>query len=250
MDIDKYLGKILNSEYLDNDEKEKQFRELLSKHPEYEYKISAFLANILFDNGKLDECILIIEKLLSLDDVFEDKNRLYYVIADCYAEKKDYIKAIEALNKLIDFFPNEEEAYHYVCLLYNKMSEFDKAFATLDRLSALEKLEIEDEMYYSKGLVYFTQKDYDNALVYFNKALLINSEHEVYNYFIASVYFEKEEWEHAIEWYKKEIVVNPESAMSYIYMSICYKNIGNQKLSDYFFEEGMNIDPDVMENIY
>lgn len=250
MDIENYLNKILESEYLTFEEKEKQFRDLMTKHPEYEYEILTFLANLLFDYEKLDECIEVVEKVMTMEKNVEDKHKLNYVIADCYVDKKDYPKAIDALNRVLEYLPYEEQAYLYISLLYNKLAEYDKAFATLDRLSALDKIEGIDELFYSKGRIYFAKKDYFKALECFNKANLINSKNETFSYYIAMTYFEMEEWENAIEWYKNVIKLDSESAESYIYMSICYKNLGDTKTSDYFFEEGMNIDPDVLENIH
>lgn len=167
---------------------------------EYEF-IKLFNRNgyalALFQEGKTEECIQIMEeKILAISKIIDEKNKYYnlhkvvlvYNLYQCFKRDGQLRKAEDTLRKAISLDVNDVEyRYDLVRFLieYNRFEEAEKELIILEN-------SFDYDVYYQNaylGYVYFEKEDYNKAMNYFKKAYeynhqLNNEEENLYNYLV------------------------------------------------------------------
>jgi len=78
--------------------------------------------------------------------------------------------------------------------------------------------------FHNKGCEYYDRNLYDEAIAYFKKSLIINSEVAVTHYNLANAYMEIKKEDEAIEEYKKTIQIAPSYIQAYCALSQIYRS--------------------------
>jgi len=116
-------------------------------------------AKELFRNGKYEEVIPVIDKILETDPSSQDarklKNASYFNIGKSFREQGEYFKALR-------YYGNVEQDYSGV------QDEIDLVKTSMKR---------EAEVHYAKGQEYFDNSEYRKAILEWARALTYNPEH-------------------------------------------------------------------------
>ena len=167
-----------------------------------------FLAEYHRDNNNLQNSIMYYQKAIELKPNYSQS---YLGLAKTYIETKDYLKAVDTLTKYLSYNKNSDIAYalraeanmnmNYILeaeedikkalqiegnisyllieakILYYK-AHYDEA---REKLRILSKNVQTSEVYKYLGLCDFAQNDYKNALLNFDKAIILSDEDKQLN---------------------------------------------------------------------
>lgn len=187
-------------------------------------EINFFLAEALFDIGRYEEAALIYKKT-----AWEFDDAKYRELA-AYNEIFAYEKMLKA-----NIQPNDTDSYW----AGNMILAIEKYLNTFAQSEKSKTLIIKE------GELYFNLQDYDNAIVYFNKARMISkdkNEQIMLVDYIADSYFNKKDFIIAEEMfndlYKLGLNLNNQNAIKKAqkYIPICvFNNANNLKRNSEFF---------------
>jgi tetratricopeptide (TPR) repeat protein len=168
--------------------------------------------------------------------------------ADLYAKKlNDYEKAEADYTKAIELEPENDENYYSRGIFYaDYLEDYDKAIKDLSK--AIE-LDPEDPYnYFYRGENFYSNKQYNNAITDYLKAIEINNEivsEKHINLNIAINYREIGDYDKALSYYNKEIELK-EDALSYSERAIFYYSFVKDVVkAGNDFKKALSISPDV-----
>ncbi len=116
--------------------------------------------------------------------------KVFLGMAELYSKEKKYTDFVEILKAGISKYPNDCKSLLIKLINYYMMNnQKDKA---LDYLNiAIEKDSGNETFYFVKGSIYDQMEDYDNALIFYTKALEINTQYFDALYNAGVIYFNK-----------------------------------------------------------
>jgi len=130
-------------------------------------------ANILFELGSLEESEKLCKKCILGDSLSS-----YYLLSEIYFKQSKYDLALENINILLDKFKTDPdlnskenfsyEYYWFKSLILLKLNDFEESNKIIDCL--IEKEE-SAKNYCLKAKILYVMDDYENALMFVNKAL-------------------------------------------------------------------------------
>lgn len=123
----------------------------------------------LMDNGKVDESIKLLKEAQKLDP---EKIDYPYELAYAYYLKEDYKESIKILEKITNHKDVTEIIFQLLGNSYDMIGKSDKALDTYD--TGLKKFPTSGKMYLEKGNVYWTKKEFEKALSFYEKGIEIN----------------------------------------------------------------------------
>ncbi|MFI3279358.1 MAG: hypothetical protein SNG49_03055 [Rikenellaceae bacterium] len=111
-----------------------------------------------------------------------DKGNLYYYLYHCYygqkdADKANIMKAKEALITGVEMFPKNQRIIDALAQLYTSeegVGDPSELIATIDQ--AIEADPSNVDLWFSRGRVFFSLKDYDNSIASFTKVTELSPE--------------------------------------------------------------------------
>lgn len=140
--------------------------------------------------GKSSDAIKTLEKAVA---EFPNNDRIMFYLASIYDKNNKKDEALKLMEKIIDINPENAEALNYVGYIYvTKKIKMAKAKELIKR--ALEILPEDPYITDSLGWVYYNTGDYTNAIIQFEKALILAKKDKA---------FEPEIIEHLISAYQK-----------------------------------------------
>lgn len=170
------------------------------------YEGHYFLAQSYIDAGNETKAMPYYEKAILLDTT--QSSFLMYDIGTVYYNSANYVKAFEYLNKAmqkgIRQTPAFTEAYSIAAL---NSGNIKIGKATMDTLIA--KRPFDGQLLFTTGDVFYHVKEFNTALTYFNKSL----------------------------------VLNPKNYRALYYIGLCYKKLGNEKLGNNYCDRAIASDP-------
>lgn len=132
------------------------------------------------EEGKFDEAIKLLEESQKLDP----ENIAYtYELAYTYSAKKDYSKANEILVKLIKHKDVYDLVYQALGNNYDYLGQPEKAIETYE--AGLKKFPKSGKIYTELGNMQANKKDFDKALMYYEKGIEMEPAYAA-NYYRAS----------------------------------------------------------------
>lgn len=140
-------------------------------------------------------------------------------LADIYFSEKNFHKALNIYNECL-IINNENPNLHYEkTLIYIELKNYEEA---LECIQNAEKLNFEnqDSLNNTFGVIYQNLKRYNEALKYFNEAILLNESKAIFYSNRASLYGELNNYHKAIEDIDKAINLDPSESL--IYMKVYY----------------------------
>ena len=152
--------------------------------------------------------------------ISKDANKVdaYVNLAICYASKEDYTNAMSILNSAKTKFPTNEQ-------VAKTLKEVTSDLASVTMASASSSYDNKD---YKKAIKeylsvnpatensmlgaaasYQALNDYDNAIVYYKKAMVFNTKNAEIPYYIGYLYSEQKNWSEAEKYLKNSIQLEP-----------------------------------------
>jgi len=109
----------------------------------------------------------------------------FYKLALAAYDQGDYDQAIDNLNKALDLLPRQPEYLAARGYIYLEDGVRDKADADFD--GALKQHEFELLALYGRGIMAYTDRNWEDAETYFSRALAVNPERAEILYYLALV---------------------------------------------------------------
>ena len=136
--------------------------------------------------GKVDEAVRAIQAIISDDPELVDA---YFSLGNIYFKEKRYKDAIQAFGQALALKPDDSFTVINMANCMAALGRTDEAEKTI--LDFLAKGFEDSQLYHLLGGLNFTRKRYDQAIVYFNKCLTLNSESAASHNSLAAIYIVK-----------------------------------------------------------
>lgn len=138
-------------------------------------------------------------------------------------------------------FKEAEEHFKNVLLIDNLDYE---SINSLKTLNDLKKGEINQEyaIYVFKGLNYWQDEAYQEAIQELKRAIKIIPNHDRGYSTLGSVYFVSDQPKEAITYYKKTLEVNPNYSLAYYNLGVAYDSLGQPKQAIAFYQRAIELD--------
>lgn len=169
-----------------------------SKNPIY----LSNLGKLYYDKEKYDKAIENINK--AIKNGAENRQELYYILAECYFEEKMSNEGIQAVEDFVNTNYNDYNNYFKGYEMLNKYELPKTAASLLEQAKKLNSKSGKDAN--SMGLVYYYLGEYETSIIYFDKARESGYKEAVLN--VAKANVELKQYNKAIaayEYYEKNI---------------------------------------------
>ena len=166
-------------------------------------------------------------------------------------EKTKNETAIEYFKKAIKLDSSFALAYAGLADAYvQKNSKFwqTKEWVDSAKIMAERSLQLNPDLaegYKALGLVYDTNKDYDNALYNYNRAIEINPNYAPAIANSADVYYAVGRIDEAIRHTEKSIKIAPDNLISYVLAGICYDILNDTSKALEWYNKALIIEPEL-----
>lgn len=170
----------------------------------------------LHKESKTDEAINAYNAVLKSNPANVDA---YVNLAICYASKNDYENARNVLNNAKSKFPTNNLVLKTLQDVQNDsistvLASASKLYEAKDFNGALRQYmsvrpATEDSLL-GIAACYQSLEDFDNAIVYYKKAMEVSPKNSEIPYYIGYLYSEQQKWNNAEVYLKKSIALNPE----------------------------------------
>ncbi len=167
---------------------------------------------------------------------FPDDISIIFNVAKYYIDEKDYDKAYKHLEDADKINPNNPQVKFYLGDInyskgnYKKALEdfkaFEKHYEKLNDEQKEKEKDIFQNIVYSMGDCYTNNKDYKNAIIYFDKAFSMNNDDYQALYQLALSYYNAKNYTKTIETIDTFIELFGESSAAYLIKAQAYTKLG------------------------
>lgn len=175
------------------------------KHAETYYQ----LGQVHHQQNNLDQAVDYYKACLNLDPEHVES---YHGLAAAYTNLGDLKTARDYFEKTLQYQADHHEArFNFASLLLNQKKLNEALMHYLHLLECQPSLDV----YYNIGVIYMDQDRHDDAIQYFNEALLLDPHHLETHINMAAVFLKKEDYRNASKHYEiafKQQPDNPEIA--------------------------------------
>lgn len=186
------------------------------------------------------------KKLVIINEIFkQDENNIIALveIAGLEVDNGNYREALQYCNKIL-----EVDLYNEQALMIKAFSCFEVKNYQENRECIERLIEINETPFrvMQLGNCYFTMKDNDKAIYYYNKALKLDVHNEYrtdLNYFIADAYYTKKEYEKALIYFKEVLKLDSEHLCALNDMGACLYKLEMFKEALQMFEKANRLEP-------
>jgi len=129
-----------------------------------------------------------------------------------------------------------------------EIGDYENAFLFFQK--ALDIEPDQEVIYNNMGIIYKKKGNYIKAIECYQRAIEINPDDETSYYNMGNIYIEKNKYDKAIEYYKKAIEINPLSASTNYNMGIAYYDKDNFDITINCFQKAIEINPRDADTYY
>jgi tetratricopeptide (TPR) repeat protein len=167
---------------------------------------------------------------------------VYYYLGKVYEETRNYSLAIYNYLRANSLQPDIDLMLH-IGYLYGVIKDYDTAMLYFNRASAKEPAN--SRPHFFKGLMSIWQEDYPMAERHIRQAISLDDTSETYYFYMAIVMEKLSKLDRAIESLEKAIRYNPSSARAYNYLGYLYAD-NNMKIDESLglIRKALEIEPD------
>lgn len=197
----------------------KEFVAYLSDKASNDKSMQAMLydyAYKLHKDNKVDDAIIAYNEVLKTNSSNVDA---YVNLAICYASKSDYKAAQEVLNIAKSKFPTnnlvlktlqdvQKDTMSTMLVNASRLYENKDFNGALQQYSAISPAT--EESLLGIAACYQALENFDNAIVYYKKAMVLAPKNAEIPYYIGYLYSEQQKWPESEEFLKKSLTLNPE----------------------------------------
>jgi len=191
------------------------------------------LAELYYNEGSDDQIILnTYDRIIKLNPKLA---KPYYLKGEIYGFfMDDYDLALENYNKAIDVEPDNPQCYVQRGDFYREIGEFDKAIEDLSMAVKLDAKYIDpygDDIYYLRGRVYIDKESYNEAIEDYKKSLELNTKSGTFNN-LANAYDWIKEVDSALVYYDKAIALDSLYYLPYRNKALIYEEQDKYDLAE------------------
>lgn len=154
-----------------------EFRNLQKKFPDSKYGESSLftVGFIRFQEGEFEEAINDYRTVMRVYKKSSLAPAVYYSIGDAYFNLGQYDSAIVNYRNVLTKYPSSEyvfDAINGMQYSYVAMGKSSEAISLIDRyVSQNPNLKLSDQIFFKKGEIYYSQRDYENAKLSYQEFL-------------------------------------------------------------------------------
>ena len=131
------------------------------------------------------------------------------------------------LNQGFEFNPTNQNIIYYLGLAYYKMGFYDKSIELLQEYYLYNENNLTAA--YNIGMAYFKKNNYTQAFKYLKRSNS-NDDYEIL-YYLGSCKYHLDQYQNAIPFYKKSLIINPNNPLAIYSLGQTYIELGNKKES-------------------
>jgi len=151
------------------------------------------------------------EKLTAAHELNKKDPAIYNCLGLVYIAKKDYNSAIKNFQKAIKLNPKYYEAKNNLGTAYADIKDWDGAIETFKTIKNNSSYKTYHYPLTNIGWAYYHKKEYNKAVVYYNKALKISPDFIRALYGLGKTYIAMGEYKNAEKLFKRAISIAPSS---------------------------------------
>jgi len=202
-------------------------------------------AIVLYDNGRLDESIGLLEKIIREK---KDMAPAYLSLFPIYKAKGMPGKSLELLEKGFRHNPGNYDIVSAYGMLLVEAGEWEKGIEVLE--TGLALVDFDPMAWDLLGFAYWQKGDEQKALEHYGKALALDDTFAVTYSKLGDLYFSKftrtksrSDYNKAMEYFKKAIEHDPNLSFAYRGLGICYRVAGRVDAAITIWEEALELNP-------
>jgi len=183
-------------------------------------------SSIYNQNNQIDKAFEDVKILI----VLEPNNIMGYYDAAVFSKLID--KNYDADQFFTQAYGNKAITKYVTDVLFAKFllvqNRFEEAKVKYEAALLVAENEFGDEDFHNAALVFYKTKEYDKAVLYFNKAITLNPAAVNYYTNLASVYTDLKDWQKVKETAQKALSADDKNPMANMYMAIGLKFTGHE----------------------
>lgn len=188
--------------------------------------------------GDANEAIAIIEKIISQDP---DISNAYFTLGNIYFRLGQYDRAIENFQRVLALKPDDVFAAINIANSHLRTGRAGEAEKFL--LEFIHKAFPDSQIYFLLGNIKFFEKNYDEAIKYYQECLKLNPDSASAYNALGAVYFERGEIEKAEENLLQALKLNPELTNANYNLAQVYEARGRLDKAIEAYEEELKHNP-------
>ena len=184
------------------------------------------LGGIYVRTGKLKEGIYFARKAAEID-----RDNIWYqlLLADAYAQSRDYDKSIKTYREIIKLHPENLDLYYEMSSIMLAAKQFTQAIEVYNQIE--EIIGVAEEISLQKEMIYITLNKIDKAAVELEKLIEKNPKEVRFYGMLAELYQANNMPEKALETYERLKAVDPNDPHIHLSLSNYYRSIGDREKS-------------------
>lgn len=183
---------------------------------------------------------------LKAEELYENNASLHNNIGLTYFMREKYELSIKHLERAIDIEPKFSEARNNLARVLIEIGKYNEAEKNLNIVTSdLTYINI-DKAYFNLGLLKFNQKNYDEALVNFEKSLKQNPSSCLASAYFGRSYFEKKSYELATTQLDRAVGLCHKISYDepHYYSALAYYRMGKKERAIARFKELIKLYPE------
>ena len=176
--------------------------------------------------GLTEDAVKYLEKAVELDP----KNWWYSIrLVSVYTNLKKWQEAIELANILQKYYPNKEEVYNMLGSLYKETKDYEKAIVAYEKLERL--IGIDEATSFEKIQLFLITNKQAKVIVEIDKLIKKYPTESRYKVLRGDIFMQQKMPEMAFEAYQKVLADDPQNAFVYVSLSDYYKYINKPEMA-------------------
>lgn len=202
-------------------------------------------AIVLFDNGKTEESIKLLEEIIREK---KDIARAYLILYPMYKTQGRSEKSLELLEEGSQHNPDNYDILSTYGMLLIEAGELDKGIEVFQK--ALGLIDFDPMAWNYLGLAFWQKGDEQKALEHYRKALAVDGTFAMTYANLGGLHFskfsrtkQKSNYLQAMEYFKKAIEYDPDLALAYKWLGVGYKFGGRVDAAIAMWEKTLELNP-------
>lgn len=213
-----------------SNKKAKALKPILDRSPYYHFN----MGNKYLNERKLE---LAIAEYLKAIELAPNNPDVYNFLGLAYLFNGQYQEAIASLEKVLQLDPTYSDAHNNLGMVYNEIGNHGKAIEEFRLALQNPNYLNRERAYYNLGNIALAQKNYDEAIFCFSKAVEANPEMADAYYRLGVAFEEIGRVDQAMENYQHAIKLQPINLEANYSIALLYFKLNNdEKAKDYFYQ--------------
>ncbi len=201
------------------------------------------LGHCYFENGEYEKAEMAYKKAIELNEQYV---RGWYSLGQLILNTPErYAEGFQCVSRSIGINPFYWNAYFTLINYYlgNKKHMEAKA-ECLKVISLSGDTRILSEAYNFLGILYYSNREFREALAAFNSALEKKNDSAIAHYYIGQILHKTDEHEKALESFEKAIELDSKFAWPYTQSGFALMELKDYKKAEDYFKQALEVDPD------